>query len=129
MSWLGSTGGGPGAYYYNLSLAQFNQRVATATRKCIACRKQDGKSSKRYCKALIAAKFYDCAQQDGLCGPCPNPKKLADAAAREGCRTRVPKPCDDCDCHECHKSCDDKSYSSSWSKSCKSHSGDTGVAQ
>lgn len=55
----GGTGGGPGAAGYNLSLAQFQQRVADAQIDCVKCKK--GKLGKagaiKACKAFVFCRY------------------------------------------------------------------------
>lgn len=119
MSQTGSTFGGMGSPSYNLSLAQFEQRVATAEAQC-----RNGKcgNGKRYCKALIQARYYRCPAR---CGEFREAScDIAAAAAQVGCPTKscTSSSCGRCPCKECKAKC---SSSSSSSRCCKSSSKST----
>lgn len=124
MSQTGSTYGNAGSPGYNLSAAQFQQRVSDAERQCKKCNK--GPGGTRYCKALIAARYYRCPA-DGKCELREDSCKIAAAAALAGCPTpscSTTGTCGRCPCKECKsKSSCSKSRSSSCSKC--SHSSST----
>src|SRR3972149_8159560 len=106
MSQTGSTYGSAGSPGYNLSLAQFQQRVATAENQCLKCKKGTPGAT-RYCRALVNARFNRCPD-DGKCGEFREDScALAAAAALEGCTTRscTSSVCGPCPCKECKKSC------------------------
>jgi hypothetical protein len=110
MSQTGSTFGGSGSPSYNLSSAQFQQRVSDAERQCRKCGK-----GQRYCRALVNARYNRCPAEK--CGDFREDScALAAAAALQGCPTRscTSSVCGKCPCKECVQDCS----SSSSSKSC-----------
>lgn len=101
MSAHGSTFGGPGSPSLNLSLAQFQQRVATAENKCRKCTQVP--NPKNFCRAYVQAKYFQCPEPSFMgCGEkCVDPCEAAAAAPAD----KVPKPCKGCVCED-EPSCD-----------------------
>lgn len=68
MFTTGGTGGGAGSPAYNLSLAQFQQRVADAQIDCVKCKKGKlGKAgAQKACKAFVRCRY--CTPQLDLPG-------------------------------------------------------------
>jgi hypothetical protein len=105
MFTTGGTGGGPGAPTFNLSAAQFQQRVATAEIECRRCNK--GCKGKKFCKRLVQCKF------------CPA-EFAAAQAARRGCCDPAKEDLSSCSSRSCSKSCSCVIPHSHSSSSCKS---------
>ena len=67
MFTTGGTGGGPGSPGYFLSLAQFQQRVASATVECRLCLRKKGYSrckAEKICNKRACCRFCRCAPEN-----------------------------------------------------------------
>lgn len=83
MFTTGGTGGGAGSPGYNLSLAQFQQKVATAEINCRKC--YPGCKGSKYCKKLVCCQFgLAQAAEDNCCEIAK--QDLSSCSSQRSCR-------------------------------------------
>jgi len=107
----GGTGGGAGSAAYNLSLAQFQQRVATAEIECRRC--NPGCKGKKFCKKLVCCKYCTCAREQNALGG-------GDCFSRDCCKL-AKRSLSSCTSQRSCRKCCPCSRSRSSSSGCSSH--------